>query len=87
MKTYGGVHVHRHVFLASALAGGEWSASRPGGLTPGERLPHTNLMGGWLGPRTGLNDVERTKIWPLPRLENVIVGKGEHNYRSLSYNS
>jgi hypothetical protein len=25
MKTYGGVEVHTHVFLTSALVGGEWS--------------------------------------------------------------
>jgi hypothetical protein len=30
MKTYGGVEVYIHIFLTSALAGGEWSASRPG---------------------------------------------------------
>jgi hypothetical protein len=28
MKTYGGVDVQIHVFLTSALVGGEWSASR-----------------------------------------------------------
>jgi hypothetical protein len=34
MKTYGGVDVQTHVFLTSALVGGEWSASRPGRVTP-----------------------------------------------------
>jgi hypothetical protein len=29
MKAYGGVDVYIHTFLTSALAGGEWSASRP----------------------------------------------------------
>jgi hypothetical protein len=29
MKTYGGVDVQIHVFLASPLVGGEWSVSRP----------------------------------------------------------
>jgi hypothetical protein len=28
-----------HTFLTSALGGGEWSASRPGRFTPGERAP------------------------------------------------
>jgi hypothetical protein len=28
-----------HVFLTSALAGWEWSASRPGSFTPGENVP------------------------------------------------
>jgi hypothetical protein len=37
MKAYGGVYVKIHVFLTSALAGGEWSASHPGRFIPGER--------------------------------------------------
>jgi hypothetical protein len=56
MKTYGGVDVEIHVFLTSALVGGEWSASRPGRFTPG-----THWIGGWVGPRTGL-DVEMRKF-------------------------
>jgi hypothetical protein len=36
MKTYGGVAVHLHTFLAFALDGGEWSASRPGRFNPGK---------------------------------------------------
>jgi hypothetical protein len=35
MGTYGGVKIYLHVFLTSALDGGEWSASRPGRFTPG----------------------------------------------------
>jgi hypothetical protein len=42
-----------HVFLTPALVGGGWSASRPGG---------------WVGPRTGLDDVEVRKLLPLPGL-------------------
>jgi hypothetical protein len=30
MEAYGGVDVKIHIFLTLALAGGEWSASRPG---------------------------------------------------------
>jgi hypothetical protein len=39
MKMYGGVNVEIHVFLTSALAGGEWSASSPGRLTPWKEFP------------------------------------------------
>jgi hypothetical protein len=53
MKTYGGVDVQTHVFLTSALTGGEWSASRPGRFTPEERAPHTHWIGGCVGPRHG----------------------------------
>jgi hypothetical protein len=69
MKTDGGVHVYIHVFLTSALVGGELSASRPGRFTPGERASCTHWIGGWVGPGTGLDDVERRKFMPLPGLE------------------
>jgi hypothetical protein len=38
--------------------GWEWSASCSGRFTPGERAPGTHCIGGWLGPRTGL-DMEK----------------------------
>jgi hypothetical protein len=38
MKTYGGMDVWIHVFLISALVGGEWSASRPARFAPGYPL-------------------------------------------------
>jgi hypothetical protein len=33
---YGGVHVQIHVFLTSALVGGEWTAWRRGRFNPRE---------------------------------------------------
>jgi hypothetical protein len=42
MKMYGGVEVYIHVFLTSALDGGEWLASRSGRFTTGERTPVTH---------------------------------------------
>jgi hypothetical protein len=39
------------------------------GFTPGERAPGTHWIGGWVGPRASLDDVERRKIFPLPGLE------------------
>jgi hypothetical protein len=44
--------------LTSALAGGEWPASRPCRFTPGERAPGAHWIGGWLDPGAGLDAVE-----------------------------
>jgi hypothetical protein len=44
--------------LTSALDGVEWSASRHGRFTPGEKSPRTHWIGGWVGPRIGLDAVE-----------------------------
>jgi hypothetical protein len=57
MKTYWGVEVEAQAFLTSALDGGEWSTSRPGRFTPEEGAPVTNWVGGWVGPRSGLDKI------------------------------
>jgi hypothetical protein len=64
MKVYGGADVYIHIFLTSALAGGEWSASRLGRFTPG-----THWIGGWVDPRAGLDDVEKKKFLTPPGSE------------------
>jgi hypothetical protein len=69
MKVYGGVDVQINVFFSSAVAGGDWSASRPGRFTPGEKSSGTHRIGGRVGPRIALDDVERRIISPLPALE------------------
>jgi hypothetical protein len=53
------VDVYIHIFLTSAIAGGEWSASHTGLFTPGERAPSTHWIGGWVHPRADLDDVEK----------------------------
>jgi hypothetical protein len=78
MKAYGGVDVSIHIFLTSALAGGEWSASRPGRFTPG-----TNWIGGWVDPRAGLDNLEKRKFLILPGLELRTLS---HPARSQSLN-
>jgi hypothetical protein len=75
MKTYGGVAVQIHVFLTSALVGGEWSVLRPGRFTSGERAPGTHWIGSWVGPRVGLEDVERRKMLLLPGLGPRPLGR------------
>jgi hypothetical protein len=55
-------------FSTLALDGGEWSASRPGRFTPGEIVSGTHWIGGWVGPRTGL-DQKKRKFLPLSGIE------------------
>jgi hypothetical protein len=51
--------MYRSIFLlTSALAGSEWSASRSGRFTPGERVPGTHWIEGCVDLRTGLDDLE-----------------------------
>jgi hypothetical protein len=69
MKAYGGMDVQIRIFLTSALDGCEWSASRPGRFTPGGRAPGTHWIGGWVGPRAGLDYMEKRKFLTLPGLE------------------
>jgi hypothetical protein len=69
MMAYGGVDVEIHIYFTSALAGGEWSASRPGRFTPGERVPCTHWIGGWVDPRAGLDNMENRKFLTLPGLK------------------
>jgi hypothetical protein len=45
MKIYAGEDVYIHVFLTSALVGGEWSASRLGGFNPGKREKEDRRLG------------------------------------------
>jgi hypothetical protein len=68
MKTYGIGDVYIHVFLTSALVGGEWSASRTSRFTPGES-PGIHWIRGWVGLRADLDDVEKRKFLTLLGLE------------------
>jgi hypothetical protein len=61
MKAYEGVDVYIHIFLISALAGSEWSASRPAHFTPS-----THWIGDWVDLRAGLDDFEKRKFLTLP---------------------
>jgi hypothetical protein len=84
MKMYGRVHA----FLTSALDGGEWSASRPCCFTPGKTAPGTHCIGGWVGPKAGLDVMEKSKISCTYRESNadssVVQTVAQSLYR-LSY--
>jgi hypothetical protein len=55
--------------MTSALVGIEWSASRPGRFTPGEKAPDSHWIGVWVGAKIGPDDVEKRKILTLTGLE------------------
>jgi hypothetical protein len=61
MNMYGGGN-SAPPFLTTSLDGGEWSASRPYYFTPRERIPGTHSLGGSVGPRAGLEDLEKSKV-------------------------
>jgi hypothetical protein len=52
-------------FLTSAPDGGEWSVPRPGCFAYEEGAPGTHWIGGWVGPRFGLDVVYNRKS-PVP---------------------
>jgi hypothetical protein len=68
MRTYGGVDVYIHIFLTSALVGGEWSASRLCRFTPGKEppVPIVQEVG---GPQSRSGRYGEVKILTLPGLE------------------
>jgi hypothetical protein len=75
MEAYGGVDLKIYIFLDSALAGGEWSPSRPGRFACGERASGTHWKGGWVNLRVGRDDVEERKFLTLPGLEFWPLGQ------------
>jgi hypothetical protein len=56
MNAHRAADVQIHIFLSSALVGGEWSASCPVRFTPEERASDAHWIGGWVDPqsRSGL---------------------------------
>jgi hypothetical protein len=79
MKAYGGVDVSIHIFLTSALTGGDWSASRLCRFIPGEGATSNHWIGGWVSPRVGLDNVENRKSLTLPGLELRPLDRLAHN--------
>jgi hypothetical protein len=71
----GGVDVYIHIFLTSAVVGAEWLISRPCRFTPAKMAPGIHWIGGWVGPRAGLDDVEKRKFLTLPRLKLRPLGR------------
>jgi hypothetical protein len=49
-------------FLTSALDEGKWSALCPSYFNSRGTAPTTHCMGGWVGPRAGLDATQKGKI-------------------------
>jgi hypothetical protein len=69
------VNIYIHIFLTSALAGGEWSASRPYRFTPVERATGIHWIGSWLDPRASVDGVKKRKFLTVPWLELQPLGR------------
>jgi hypothetical protein len=67
------------IFFTLALASVEWSASRPGRFTPGERAPGTHWIGDWVDPRIGLDDMEKRKFLTPLGLKLQPLGHPAHS--------
>ena len=48
------MHKYLYYSMTAALEGGQWSAARPG-RTYRRKRPGTHFIGGWVGPRAGLD--------------------------------
>jgi hypothetical protein len=86
MLAYGGVNLYIHIFLTSTLVAGEWSATCTDRHTPGDKTPGTHWIGYWVGPRVGLDDVEKRQFLTLTGLEHRALGlpaRSQSLYRLL----
>jgi hypothetical protein len=75
MKAYVGVDVYIHIFLTSALVGGDWSTSRPSRFTPRGGAPGTHSIGEWVDLSAGLDNLEKRKFLTPPGLELRPLGR------------
>jgi hypothetical protein len=59
----------------------------PASIPPGEKVPATHRIGGWMDPRAGLDDVEERTFLTLPGLELRPLGRPArcHSLYRMSY--
>jgi hypothetical protein len=66
---------NKHYVMKAHGSGGEWSTSRPGRFTHGERAAGTHRIGSWIDLRAGLDDLEKRTFLILPGLELRSLGR------------
>jgi hypothetical protein len=74
MEAYAEVDAQTQVYFTSPLVGNEWSALRPDRFIPEERAPSTHWIGGWVGPKAGIDDMEKRKFFTPMGLELRSLG-------------
>jgi hypothetical protein len=70
-----GEWMYRYKFSWPRHLLGEWSASRPCLFNPWGKARGTHWMGGWVGLRAGLDDMEKRKFFTLTGLELRPLGR------------
>jgi hypothetical protein len=70
----------RYSFIYLQLGTGWWSASRLCHFTLGETDPSTHWIGGWVGPRAGLDAVKNREILLPPQAKISQTYKTSNNY-------
>jgi hypothetical protein len=88
--TWGERRYSSYSYLTSALDRGEWSTSHPGRALPPGKGPSvpivgTHWIGGWVGPRAGLDGGARRKILCLCRGSNPDRPARSQTLYCLSY--
>jgi hypothetical protein len=67
------------VFLISVPLEVSGQLGAPAALVPETENPSTHGIGGWVGPRAGLHDMEKRKILIVQGLELRLLGHPAHN--------
>jgi hypothetical protein len=80
MKAYGGMHVYIHVFLILKVSG---RLHTPAALPP-KKDSHYPLDKCWVGPRTGVENVEQRQFLILPGLELRPLCRPAHSQSQLT---
>jgi hypothetical protein len=68
MKAYGGVDISIQMSRPWHWLEMSGQLHAPATLRPRERAPGTHWIGGWVGPRAGLDDTEKRRFLTLPGL-------------------
>jgi hypothetical protein len=71
----GGGGLQIHIFLTLVLAGVNSQLHALAALYLGDKAPSTHWIGGWVGTRAGLDDVEKRIFLTLPGLELRHLGR------------